>query len=231
MVWASHISVFSRHIWLEAAKMEMWEMYMEITSCLCFLWNRHPLMGLPHLIFMGPLQRHLLSVLLHTARLWGSLANQKLVHIVGFCLFQVTQDLPATGKMAETESKVPQERQEFLGCLGPRGLRALLVSVSQPLAPCSLVKEHSVKGLTSESLSIPGPLHKPRPVEQYGGEAISNTGAKTKKFHLWRDYTSPTWQSDLELWCYSVSPLPCPWKEDRTVIRQKSNSISFQPNL
>lgn len=72
---------------------------------------------------------------------------------------QVIRALPAMGKMAETASKVPQEWQEFLACLGPQVLQALLVSVSQPLAPFSQVKEHLAKGLTSERLSVLDSLH------------------------------------------------------------------------
>ena len=74
------------------------------------------------------------------------------------------------GKMAEMESKVPREWQEFLVCLDPLVLQALLDFVSQPLAPCRLVKEHLAKDLTSESLSVLDSLHQPCLVEEPWGK-------------------------------------------------------------
>ena len=95
---------------------------------------------------------------------------------MGLCLFQVIPALPATGKMAEMENKVRQAWQEFLVCLGPQVPQALLVSVSQLLAPCSLVNVPLAKGLTSESLSVRGPLLKPRLGEGQGGEKHPELG-------------------------------------------------------
>ena len=72
-----------------------------------------------------------------------------------FYLFQVTQALPAMGKMAVTEIKVPREWQEFLVCLDPQVLQALLGSVSQPLAPC---RASPAEPLTSASEVAMDPL-------------------------------------------------------------------------
>lgn len=70
-----------------------------------------------------------------------------------FCVFQVTQALPAMGEMAGMVSEDLQGWQEFPVCLAPQDLLALLVSVSQPPAPCRLVSGHLAKGLISKRVS------------------------------------------------------------------------------
>ncbi|KAM7318739.1 hypothetical protein ACRRTK_021851 [Alexandromys fortis] len=75
------------------------------------------------------------------------------------------------------ESKVRQEWQEFLVCLGPQVPQALLVSVSQLLAPCNLVNVPLAKGLTSESPRVRGSLHKPRLGEEQGEKNTQSWGS------------------------------------------------------
>lgn len=57
------------------------------------------------------------------------------------------------GGMAGMVSKALQGWQEFLVYLALLDLRALLVSASQPPAPCRLVSEPLAKGQISERLS------------------------------------------------------------------------------
>lgn len=69
------------------------------------------------------------------------------------CVFQVIQVLPALGGMAGMVSEALKGRQAFLVCPVPQALLALLVSASQPPAPCRLVSEPLAKGQSSERLS------------------------------------------------------------------------------
>ncbi|XP_031322336.2 uncharacterized protein LOC105096779 [Camelus dromedarius] len=66
---------------------------------------------------------------------------------------QVTRVLPAMGGMAGMVSEAPQGWRASLVCVAPQDLLALLLSASQPPAPCRLVSRHLAKVLTSERLS------------------------------------------------------------------------------
>lgn len=68
-------------------------------------------------------------------------------------VYQVIQVLPALGGMAGMVSEALKGRQAFLVCPVPQALLALLVSASQPPAPCRLVSEPLAKGQSSERLS------------------------------------------------------------------------------
>lgn len=135
----------------------------------------------------------------------------------------VTRALPATGEMAGMASAVPRGWQEFLACLVPQGLPALLDSVSQPPVPCRLVSELLARGLTSDQFRAARLLQKPH-LGKSLGEALPDTGAKLVCMTFQPGCTGPPGQS--EQWCYSVSAFPFPL-EGRQGVLSKRNLNSF----
>lgn len=88
-----------------------------------------------------------------------------------FCVFQVTQVLPATGGMAGMVSEAPQGWQASLVYPAPRDLLALLVSASQPPAPYRLGSGHLIaKVQIHQRLSAARLSAQTMPGEGLGGE-------------------------------------------------------------